>query len=241
MTAATPIPPHRTAAAVKVLVVEDESRISSFIRQGLAERGFTVDLADNGIDGLHLATTQAYDVVVLDIMLPGRDGLSVLRELRAGGNNVPVVLLTARDALEDRVTGLNEGADDYVAKPFFIDELIARLHAVTRRVTGNSMSVLTACGIVLNRMTREVSANGVKVNLTAREFNLLEFLMRSPGSVITRTQILEKVWEYHFDPQTNIIDVYIQRLRARLADVEVHDAIETVRGVGYRMRDESKK
>lgn len=224
---------------MKILVVEDESRISGFIRNGLVEKGFAVDTADNGIDGLHMASTSAYDAVVLDIMLPGRDGLSVLRELRGAGNNVPVILLTARDGIHDRVAGLNEGADDYVAKPFYVEELVARLHAVVRRVGGGALNVLAAGGVVLNRMTREVAVGETKVTLTAREFNLLEYLMRSPGTVVTRTQILEKVWEYHFDPQTNIVDVYIQRIRARLADAGARDAIETVRGVGYRMRGDA--
>jgi len=224
---------------VKILVVEDESRISGFIRNGLVEKGFAVDTADNGIDGLHMASTSAYDAVVLDIMLPGRDGLSVLRELRGAGNNVPVILLTARDGVHDRVAGLNEGADDYVAKPFYVEELVARLHAVVRRVGGGALNVLAAGRVVLNRMTREVAVGETKVTLTAREFNLLEYLMRSPGTVVTRTQILEKVWEYHFDPQTNIVDVYIQRIRARLADAGARDAIETVRGVGYRMRGDA--
>lgn len=221
---------------MKILVVEDETRIAGFIRNGLLEKGFAVDVCDNGVDGLHQATTCSYDALVLDIMLPGRDGISVLRELRRAGNNVPVILLTARDGVQDRVEGLNEGADDYVPKPFYMDELVARLHAVARRNAGGGLSVLAAGGVVLNRLTRDVAVGEKKVALTAREFNLLEYLMRSPGSVVTRTQILEKVWEYHFDPQTNIVDVYVQRVRARLAEAGAKDVIETVRGVGYRMR-----
>lgn len=230
--------PRTGAAFVKILVVEDESRISGFVRKGLTEKGFVVDVTENGVDGLHMATTASYDAVLLDIMLPGRDGLSVLKELRASGSTVPVILLTARDGIDDRVAGLDHGADDYITKPFFMEELIARLRAVTRRVTGASVSVLSSAGVVLNRMTREVTVGGGRVMLTAREFNLLELFLRSPGEVITRTQMLEKVWEYHFDPKTNIIEVYIQRLRVRLADAGAPDVIETVRGVGYRFRGE---
>ncbi len=224
---------------MKILVVEDETRIASYVKRGLTEQGFTVDVCQDGDEGLHMATTQSYDVLVLDIMLPGRDGVSVLQEVRRAQNNVPVILLTARDGLEDRVQGLNAGADDYLTKPFYVEELVARLHAVSRRVTGGALSVLAASGVTLNRMSREATVGETKVTLTAREFNLLEFMMRSPGNVYTRTQILEKVWEYHFDPQTNIVDVYIQRLRSRLAEAGAKEVIETVRGVGYRIRSES--
>lgn len=218
---------------MKVLVVEDEARIASFIRKGLEEQGFLVEVCNDGDEGYRLATSQQYDAIVLDIMLPGRDGLSILRNLRAHSNAVPVLLLTARSELGERVEGLNLGADDYMTKPFYIEELVARLHALTRRAAGERMSILQGGVISMNLITREVTVSDAEVRLTAREFNLLEYLMRSPGRVLTRTQILEHVWGYDFDIATNLIDVHIQRLRKKLGP-EAAALIETVRGVGYR-------
>ncbi|MCX7011382.1 MAG: response regulator transcription factor [Candidatus Sumerlaeota bacterium] len=222
---------------MKVLVVEDEKRIASFVRKGLEEQGFAVDVCGDGIEGLHMAVTQTYDALVLDIMLPGRDGLSVLRELREQNHGVPVILLTARTLLNEKLEGLNLGADDYLTKPFYVEELVARLHAVIRRASGERVTVLQVGELRLNLITREATVGGQRVELTAREFNLLEFLMRSPGRVVTRTQILEHVWNYYFDPATNIVDVYIQRLRKKLSPDAVDAVIETVRGVGYRIRE----
>lgn len=220
---------------MKVLVVEDEQRILQFVKKGLEEAGFAVDSCERGDDGLLLATTQQYDAIILDIMLPGRDGLSVLRQIREKKNAVPVILLTARTALDERVEGLNLGADDYLTKPFYVEELIARLHALGRRATGQSLTVLQAGDLVVNLVTREVKNNGGDIRLTAREFTLLEYLMRSPGRVFSRTQILEHVWGYDFDPNTNLVDVHIQRLRKKLG--AAGDAlIETIRGVGYRFK-----
>ena len=178
-----------------------------------------------------------FDVIILDIMLPGRDGLSILRNLREQKNNVPVILVTARSELNERLEGLNLGADDYLAKPFYVAELIARIHAVTRRVKGDQLTQLSAGGIELNLITRTVQRNTDKIELSSREFNLLELLMRSPGRVYTRTQILESVWGYAFDPQTNVVDVCIRRLRNKIAlPNEEGSLIEAVRGVGYRFR-----
>jgi DNA-binding response OmpR family regulator len=220
---------------MKVLLVEDDRKIASFIRKGLKEQGFVVDSCDNGDEGYALATGQAYDVLILDIMLPGRDGLSILRGLRAEKITVPVILLTARSALQERVEGLNLGADDYLSKPFYMEELLARVHAVTRRATGDHLSLMQVGHLKVNLITREVRLGEEKVDLTVREFSLLELLMRSPGRVFTRTQILEHVWGYDFDPQTNVVDVYVRRLRSKV-DVKPNAAlIETVRGVGYRM------
>lgn len=223
---------------MKILVVEDEKKIASFVKKGLAEAGFTVDLARDGNEGLHLATEQAYDAIVLDIMLPGRDGLSILRELREKKNAVPVVLVTARSGLNERIEGLNLGADDYITKPFYVEELIARLHAVARRGAGGAgLTMLQVGDLSVNLVTREVKRGGEAVELTAREFSLLEFLIRSPGRVITRTQILEHVWGYDFDPQTNLVDVYIQRVRKKITPRGTEpEVIETLRGVGYRCR-----
>ena len=219
---------------MKVLVIEDEKKIASFVRRGLEEQGFAVDLCGNGDEGYTLATTRAYDAVVLDIMLPGRDGLSILRQLRERKVSVPVVLLTARSALNERLEGLNLGADDYLTKPFFIEELVARIHAVLRRASGDQSSILQAGNLTVNLLTREVKRGNDKVELTAREFSLLTYLMRSPGRVLTRTQICEHVWSYHFDPGTNLVDVYVQRVRKKISDDPKQPLIETVRGVGYR-------
>ena len=220
---------------MKVLLVEDEAKIASFVRQGLQEAGFVVEVCNNGNDGQILALEQAYDVVVLDIMLPGKDGLGVLKSLRQAGQSVPVILLTARNELDDRLQGLNLGADDYLAKPFFVEELIARIHAVIRRGSGERQNRLSVGPVVLDRITREVTCQEQTVELTTREFNLLEYLMRSPGRVLTRTQILEHVWGYDFNPSTNVVDVCIQRLRKKLSPIGGH-WIESVRGVGYRFR-----
>ncbi|MCC6153735.1 MAG: response regulator transcription factor [Candidatus Hydrogenedentes bacterium] len=220
---------------MKVLVVEDEQRILQFVKKGLEEAGFAVDSCERGDDGLLLATTQQYDAIILDIMLPGRDGLSVLRQIREKKNAVPVILLTARTALDERVEGLNLGADDYLTKPFYVEELIARLHALGRRATGQSLTVLQAGDLLVNLVTREVKNNGGDIRLTAREFTLLEYLMRSPGRVFSRTQILEHVWGYDFDPNTNLVDVHIQRLRKKLGAAG-DSLIETIRGVGYRFK-----
>ena len=221
---------------MKVLLIEDDRKINAFVQKGLREQGFVVDACGDGDEGYHAATTQSYDVIVLDIMLPGRDGLSILRNLRDRKNSVPVILLTARSALNERLEGLNLGADDYLCKPFFVEELVARIHAVIRRAAGETLNLLQCGELVVNLITREVRVGLHPVDLTAREFNLLELLLRSPGRVYTRTQILEYVWGYDFDPQTNVVDVYIRRLRGKLDAKAATSLIETVRGVGYRLR-----
>jgi DNA-binding response OmpR family regulator len=225
---------------MKILVVEDERKIASFIRQGLTEQGFSVDVCGDGNDAFTLATTHAYDVIVLDIMLPGRDGLSILKNLRARKQTVPVILLTARTEPNERVEGLNLGADDYLTKPFYMDELIARIQAVTRRASGETLNLVQVEDLVINLITREVKRGNRAIELTAREFNLLEPLMRSPSRVFTRTQLLEKVWGYDFDPETNLVDVNIRRLRKKIDESEPVQLIETVRGVGYRIRKAGK-
>jgi DNA-binding response OmpR family regulator len=222
---------------MKILLVEDQRRIANFVCAGLRESGCTVDHCDNGDDGFARARETPFDVIVLDVMLPGRDGLSVLKGLRAAGDTTAVILLTARNELNDRIEGLNFGADDYLAKPFYVEELLARIHAVARRASGERQSVLAIGKLRLDRVSRAVSWGGRAVNLTRREFNLLEYLMRSAGRVLTRTQILEHVWEYDFDPTTNLIDVCVQRIRRKLHGREVRlSPIESVRGVGYRLR-----
>lgn len=221
---------------MKVLVIEDEKKIASFVRKGLEAQGFVVELSHRGDEGYTLATTRPYDVLVLDIMLPGRDGLSILRNLRDRKVPLPVILLTARSELNERLEGLNLGADDYLTKPFHVEELIARIHAVTRRAAGTSQSILAVADLKMNLLTRKVTRGGQAIELTAREFSLLEHLMRSPGRVLTRVEICERVWDYNFDPGTNLVEVYVQRLRKKVdADATVK-LIETIRGVGYRIR-----
>jgi DNA-binding response OmpR family regulator len=221
---------------VKILVIEDEKKIAAFIRKGLEASGFVVDVSHHGNEGFTLATTRPYDAVVLDIMLPGKDGLSILRSLRDRKMALPVILLTARGELNERLEGLNLGADDYLTKPFFIEELVARLHVVTRRASGASQSILAVEDLTVNLLTREVARAGRKIELTAREFALLESLVRSPGRVLTRAQICEQVWDYNFDPGTNLVEVYVQRLRKKVDGDSGVKLIETIRGVGYRVK-----
>ena len=225
---------------MKVLLIEDERKIAGFVCAGLKEQGFLVEHCAEGFSGYDRASSGQYDVIVLDIMLPGRDGISILKSLRKAGHTTPVILLTARNELDDRIEGLSLGADDYLAKPFFVEELIARIHAVVRRGSGERQNLLVSGEFCLDRITREVTCRGQSVDLTGREFNLIEYLMRSPGRVFTRTQILEHVWGYDFDPSTNVVDVCIQRIRRKIASVgyaiEGESPIESVRGVGYRFR-----
>lgn len=220
-----------------VLFIEDELKIANFVQIGLKEQGFVVDYCDDGDLGYLKAMNNEYDAIVLDIMLPGKDGLFILKHLRREGKNVPVILLTARNELDDRLEGLNLGADDYIAKPFFVEELVARLHAVVRRSVGERQNLLSVGLLTLDRITREVTCEEQIVELTTREFNLLEYLMRSPGRVFTRTQILEHVWGYDFNPNTNVVDVCIQRIRKKIDRFNDSSWIESVRGVGYRFRN----
>ncbi len=226
--------------AMKVLLVEDEKKIASFVRKGLEAQGFSVTVSDNGDKASELALAGSFDVILLDIMLPGRDGLSILKELRDRRNTVPVILLTARSEMNQRVEGLNLGADDYITKPFFMDELLARLRAVVRRTSGDTLSVLHAGPLMLNLITREAKYGDEEIIFAPREFSLLEHLMRSPGNVFTRDQLLEQVWGYGFDPQTNLVDVCIRRIREKI-DRDEHQFIETVRSVGYRFKQEGNR
>jgi two-component system OmpR family response regulator len=224
---------------VKVLVIEDDKKIASLIRKGLQAQGFVVDVCLGGDEGYALATSRPYDALVLDIMLPGRDGLSILRNLRERKIPLPVILLTARSELNERLEGLNLGADDYLTKPFFIEELVARLHAVTRRASGATQSILSVADLTMNLLTREVKRGGVNIALTPREFSLLEHLLRSPGRVLTRVEICERVWDYNFDPGTNLVEVYIQRLRKKVDGTAPVKLIETIREVGYRIKPQT--
>lgn len=219
---------------MRVLVAEDELKILAFVQHALKEQGFDVVCVSNGDEALSLAQAEHFDVLVLDIMLPGRDGLSIVRRLREQKHATPIVVITARSALEERLEGLNLGADDYLTKPFYVEELIARIHAVLRRSSAERSSILQAGELTVNLLTRVVRVAGREVELTAREFSLLEYLLRSAGRVVPRTQLIEHIWGYDFDPGSNVVDVTVQRLRRKL---EPHgDLVETVRGVGYRLR-----
>lgn len=221
---------------MKILVVEDDPKLSTLIQQGLEAEGFVIDLCQNGDDGFIMATTREYDALVLDIMLPGRDGLSILRTIREENITTPAIVLTARSSLNERLEGLRLGADDYITKPFYVEELAARLHVVMRRLTGDGKSILSNGSVSLNLISRDVTVAGQAISLTAREFALLSYLMRSPGRVFSRAQICEHVWNYKIDIGTNIIDVYIQKLRRKLGEDPEAQIIRTVRGVGYRTR-----
>lgn len=219
-----------------VLVVEDETKVAAFLRAGLEEEGFAVESCADGHLGAELAASGRFAAVVLDIMLPGRDGLSILRRLRAEHHDVPVILLTARGDARERIEGLNLGADDYLPKPFAMGELVARLRAVLRRRTGQGLNVLTYADVTVNLATREVRRADQVITLTPREFSLLEALLRSPGRVVTRVEIIEQVWRHQFDSETNVVEVAIQRLRRKLDDPFPRKLIQTVRGVGYALQ-----
>lgn len=233
---AEPLGSPVSGESMRVLVVEDHERIASFVEKGLKEQGFVVDVSGNGDEAYALALTEPYDAIVLDIMLPGRDGLSILKNLRKKNNSVPVILLSARSELDERLEGLNLGADDYLTKPFYVEELVARLHTVVRRASGQPTHLLKAGDLTMDLLAHQVLRAGEEVHLTMREFSLLEFLMRSPGRVLSRMQICEHVWNYTFDPDTNLVDVYIQRIRKKVDQPSSAKLIETVRGVGYRIR-----
>jgi len=223
---------------MRILVVEDEKRVARFIRKALTEEGFTVVLSDDGGEALNLLRVEAFDAVVLDVMLPGRDGLAVTRRLREYLNAVPVLLLTARASITEKVEGLNAGADDYLGKPFSMDELVARIRALIRRSGGETFSFFRVGDLIVRSAERAVERGGRRIELTAREFGLLELLVRHPGRVFTRTQLCERVWDYHFDPSSNLVDVYVQRLRLKVDDPFPAKLIHTIRGTGYKVAEE---
>jgi heavy metal response regulator len=223
--------------SMRVLVVEDEKKTASFVRKALQSEGFAVDVCHNGDDALAAARATPFDGIVLDIMLPGRDGLSVLRQLRERKNVTPVLLLSARGEVNERVEGLDAGADDYLPKPFELVELVARVRALTRRGSESKSTVLRVADLTLDTLTRQAQRGETSIELTAREYRLLEFLMRSAGRLCGRMMILEKVWDYDFDPGTNLVDVYIRRLREKIdADFEPK-LLQTVRGAGYVLKE----
>jgi two-component system, OmpR family, response regulator len=224
-------------APMRVLVVEDEKKTASFVRKALQAEGFAVDVLHDGDTVTAAAETNAFDVVVLDIMLPGRDGLSVLRQLRERSISTPVLLLTARGEVTERVEGLNAGADDYLCKPFALAELIARVRALGRRSSDQKAVVLRVADLTLNTISRQARRGTAVIELASREYRLLEFLMRSPGRICGRMAIMEKVWDYDFDPGTNLVDVYVMRLREKIDAGFDTKLLHTVRGIGYVIKE----
>ena len=218
---------------MKILIVEDEQKTGDYLKQGLSEAGFVTDLARDGVDGLHLALTGDYDLVLLDVMLPRLDGWQVLREIRAKGRHTPVLFLTARDQVEDRVKGLEFGADDYLVKPFAFSELLARVRALLRRGKASEPELLQIADLELDLLRRRVTRGGRRIELTAKEFALLELLLRRQGEVLPRSLIASQVWDMNFDSDTNVIEVAVRRLRAKIDDAFEPKLIRTVRGMGY--------
>lgn len=224
---------------MRVLVVEDEPKIADFIRKGLTENGYAVDVASDGEEALDWPAVADFDVIVLDVMLPVRDGIDVCRTLRQRGVRAPILMLTARDAVEDRVRGLDSGADDYLVKPFAFAELLARLRAMSRRQPAVLGALLQVSDLTLDVSTRDVSRGGSGIELTTKEYAILEYLMRHPNQVLTRTMIAEHVWNYDFDNASNVIDVHIRNLRRKVDALPPHKLIQTVRGAGYRISGRS--
>jgi two-component system copper resistance phosphate regulon response regulator CusR len=222
---------------MKLLLVEDDPKTMAALKKGLAENGFVVDAAATGDDGLHLARTGAYDLVVLDVLLPGRDGWEILRDLRAAGCQTPVLYLTARDAVADRVKGLELGADDYLVKPFAFSELLARIRTVLRRGPARVPDVVRVADLEIDPIRHRASRSGRPLDLTPKEFALLSLLARRAGEVLTRTLITEQVWDVNFDPDANVVDVHVRRLRSKVDDPFDTKLIHTVRGVGYVLED----
>ena len=220
---------------MRILVVEDEQAISAFVVQGLTEAGYAVDLAADAAECLHWAAIAEYDVIVLDVMLPDQDGLTVCAELRRRGLRAPVLMVTARDAVDDRVAGLDSGADDYLIKPFAFAELLARIRALLRREPAFKGTVLQVADLEMDTAHRTVRRGGLQIALTSKEYSLLEYLMRHPHQILTRNAIAEHVWNYDFDNLTNLIDVHIFALRRKLDDAHELKLLHTVRGVGYRL------
>lgn len=221
---------------MKILLIEDDKESAKYLLKGLREQGHVVDHSISGRDGLFMATSEHYDAMIIDRMIPEVDGLTIVHTLRASGNETPIILLTALDKVEERVKGLKAGADDYLAKPYSFSELQARLETITRRKTGEKTTTTLTCGdLEVDLLSRTVKRAGKVIELQAREFSLLEYLMRNTGTVVTRTMLLEHVWDYNFDPQTNVIDVHISRLRQKIDKGFDKSLIHTLRGAGYKI------
>ena len=221
---------------MRLLVIEDEKKVASFIKKGLEEEHYAVDVAYDGEEGLYLTETNDYDLVILDLMIPKIHGWEVLKRIRAKRNNVPILVLTARDSVEDKVKGLDSGCDDYLTKPFAFAELLARIRALLRREKAEKEPILRIADLTLSLVTHKVARRGKEIELTSREYTLLEYFMRNPDKVLTRTMISEHVWDYHFDSMTNVIDVYVNYLRRKIDKDFEPKLIHTIRGIGYIMK-----
>jgi len=221
---------------VRILIVEDEKKVAGFIKKGLEEETYAVDVAYDGEEGFHLAAMNQYDMIILDLMLPKMDGLEVLTRLRDKKVSTPILLLTAKDAVDDKVTGLNKGADDYLTKPFAFSELLARIRSLLRRGQSEIQTELKVGDLILDMVSHKVSREGEEIELTGKEYSLLEYFMRNEGKVLTRTMIAEHVWDYNFDTFTNVIDVYVNHLRKKIDKKYPAKLLHTLRGVGYVMR-----
>jgi len=218
---------------MRILIVEDEQKAANYLKKGLTENGFSVDIANDGEDGLHLATTEVYSLIILDVMLPLRGGWSIIKELRATGNDVPVIFLSARDAVHDRVHGLELGADDYLVKPYAFSELLARIRIILRRHPLQQPELMKMADLELDLIRHKARRGGASLDLTVKEFQLLALMLRRRGEVLSRTTISEQVWGINFDSDTNIVDVAIRRLRKKVDDPFALKLIHTIRGVGY--------
>ena len=223
---------------MRLLVVEDEKKVANFIRKGLAEEGYAVDLAHDGEEGLEMALDQVHDLIILDISLPKMDGIGMLKKLREGNVKTPVLLLTVRATIEDKVLGLDSGADDYLTKPFAFQELVARVRALLRRRADIEPTLLQVADLTLDPARRMVIQRGQKIELTSKEYALLHYFMQNPGRVLTRAMITDHVWNYDFDTGTNVIDVYVNYLRKKVDSGRKPKLIHTVRGVGYVLKEE---
>jgi DNA-binding response OmpR family regulator len=221
---------------MRILVVEDERRLASIIKRGLIEEGYAVDAVFDGEEAQYMAETTSYDIIILDIMLPKKDGIAVCKDLRSKKINIPILMLTARDSVEDRVKGLDSGADDYVIKPFAFSELLARIRALLRRESLSKTPKIQVGDLLLDTLTREAWRGERKIDLTTKEYSILEYFMSHPNMVITRTMLEENAWDYEYDSMSNIIDVYIRRLRRKIDGDDDDSLIQTVRGAGYRLK-----
>ncbi len=224
--------------SMRILVVEDEKKVANFIKKGLEEEYFSVDVAYNGKDGYDMASTQDYDLIVLDVMLPYKDGLKITRDLRSFNINTPILLLTVRDNTGDKVTGLDAGADDYLTKPFAFEELTARIRALLRRKETNKTTSLTIDNLTLDLISHKVYRANKEIILTPKEYAILEYLIHNKNKIISRTKLIEHVYDYHFDTETNIVDVYINKLRNKVDQAQGKQLIHTVRGIGYILKDD---
>jgi heavy metal response regulator len=223
---------------MRILLVEDEKKVASFIKKGLEDEYYTVDVAYDGKEGSKLALSEEYDLIILDLMLPYKDGITILKEIRDAKISVPILILTAKGSIQDKVTGLDSGADDYLSKPFSFDELLARIRALLRRYSSEKSNILKANDLVMDINSRKVFRKDKEIQLTSKEFSILEYLLKNKNRIVTRAKLIEHVYEYNFDPETNLIDVYINRLRNKIDKNFDKPLIHTIRGSGYILKDD---